>query len=90
VSDKLIIPFNDGIKIEDLFLEAELVKSKGEARRLAKQNGLKLNWTDNPVDPDMIVGPEWIQVILFRGKKQIKFVVNKDKISLAKKLDIIH
>lgn len=41
---------SEGINILDALVEVELAKSKGEARRLIKQNGIKLN--DKPVAGD--------------------------------------
>ena len=41
------VDLNSGIGVLDAFLQIGFVASKGEARRLIKQNGLKIN--DNPV-----------------------------------------
>lgn len=66
------ISFVDGMSILDAFLEIGFVDSKGEARRLIKQNGLKLN--DEAISDenyklsqkDMIDG----QIKISQGKKK--------------------
>lgn len=66
------IDFTDGMSVLDAFVSLGFVESKGEARRLIKQNGLKLN-DENITDEnhklsksDMIDG----QIKLSQGKKK--------------------
>jgi tyrosyl-tRNA synthetase len=59
--------------LAELFLEAGLIDSKNEARRLMKQGGLKIG--EYTITPDHkglwgVVIPGEFQIVLSRGKKK--------------------
>lgn len=63
-----------GMTIADVFVRAELAKSRGEARRLAAQGGLAMD--DNRVeDVDIAFRPGGDSVMLRAGKKRYRRVV---------------
>ncbi len=61
----------DGIRLLDIMLEAGLIASKGEGRRLMQQNGISLN-DEKVVDPDYCLTEQDFtggEAIIRKGKK---------------------
>ncbi|MBP7552886.1 MAG: tyrosine--tRNA ligase, partial [Spirochaetes bacterium] len=69
----------NGINVLDIFVESGLCSSKGEARRLIQQGGIRIN--DDKIDDEKaVVGESFITqkgILLKSGKKKIVRVIIK-------------
>ena len=71
--------FDQGIDVKDLLVEAKMVSSKSEAKRLIEQGGIKLNQV-KVTDFDLIINKSLLvnnEMIIQKGKKIFIKVISK-------------